>query len=75
MSYELVANGYNYTMTTVSPKQHYSSTSKQPMRHDCKDLQIIGGKPKNLHDNFEVANLTAAPESTNIFPAILPFQD
>ena len=52
MSHELVANGYNYTMTTVSPKQHYSGTSKQPMRQDCKDLQIIGGKPKTLHDNL-----------------------
>lgn len=52
MSHELGANGYNYTMTTVSPKQHYSDTSKQPMRQECKGLQIIGGKPKTLHDNL-----------------------
>lgn len=48
MSHEPVADGYNYTMTTVSPKQHYSGTSKQSMRQDYKDLQIIGGKPKNF---------------------------
>jgi len=36
VSHELVANGYNYKMTTVSPKPHYSGTSKQPMRQDWR---------------------------------------